>query len=71
MLLRPEPVSGQCPAVPLLGLFSQALAQNGTMSWWKSITFPAVNFMPRVTTGNTVALCVIMANAPGNIESRS
>ncbi len=26
----------------VLGLFSRALAQNGTMSWWNSVTFPAV-----------------------------
>jgi len=29
--------------MPLIGLFSQALAQNGTMSCWNSVRFPAAN----------------------------
>ena len=33
-----------CLAMPLLGLFSRALVQNGTMSWWNSIAFPAVKW---------------------------
>src|SRR5260221_10232326 len=40
-----------CLAVPLLGLFSRALAQNGTMSCWNSITFPAVNWPMSCTSG--------------------
>ena len=46
LFLSGAQMKNSCPTILLLGLFSRAVAQDGTMSCWNSIVYPAADKEP-------------------------